>query len=239
MATSKTTSKTLTWDQLFTRLVGDGIIPGAVTRILLYGPPRTGKSTLPGTLLTDVQRVTLHKQMPVDDLVGGMGLVNGSTQWLDGPATRAMRNGTALLIDEIDQFSAETRCMLHAIMDDPAGVTLPTGERVNAKSGYCVIATTNALPSVLPDAIYDRFDMVLKADTLSAGLVKALGSFADVANTVVKRGSGYAWERPASVNLFIAASKLRNKGLADTAIAECLGLTGRSAVDFLAAIASR
>jgi MoxR-like ATPase len=232
-------TKANSWDQLFTRLIDDGTIPGAVNRVLLYGPPRTGKSTLPGTKLQNVQRVTLHRQMPVDDLIGGMGLVNGSTQWMDGPATRAMRQGSALVIDEVDQFSAEIRCMLHAIMDDPAGVTLPTGERVDAQPGYCVIATTNALPSALPDALYDRFDMVLKADTLSAGLLNALGSFATAAERVVHRGTDYAWERPASVNLFIAAAKLRAKGIADVAIAECLGLTGNTATDFLAAIADR
>lgn len=236
MATSR---KTQSWDALFVRLVDEGIIPSVVNRVLLYGPPRTGKSTLAATKLPNVERLTLHRQQPVDDLIGGMGLCNGSTQWMDGPATRAMRRGTALVIDEFDQFSAEERCMLHAVMDDPAGITLPTGERVTAKPGYCVIATTNALPSALPDALYDRFDMVLRADTLSAGLTAALGSFAKAAESVVKRDGTNQWERPASVNLFIAASKLRAKGLADQAIADALGLAGRTATDFLAAIADR
>lgn len=236
-AAKKTPS--VSWDSLLVRLIENGIIPQVVNRVLLYGPPRTGKSTLPGKTLPNVQRLTLHKQMPVDDLIGGMCLVNGSTQWADGPAVRAMRNGTALVIDEIDQFSAECRCMLHAIMDDPAGITLPSGERVDAKAGYCVIGTTNALPTALPDALYDRFDMVLKADTLSAGLKQVLGPFANAAERVVARGDGYSWERPASVNLFIAAAKLRANGVGDVAIAEALGLIGNTATDFLAAIADR
>lgn len=238
MTTSAKTA-VVTWDALLLKLIADGVIPAVINRICLFGPPRTGKSTLPGTVLKGVQRVTLHKQMPVDDLLGGMALVNGSTVWQDGPAVRAMRNGTALVIDEFDQFSGEIRCALHAIMDDPAGITLPTGERIEAKPGYCVIATTNASPATLPDALYDRFDMVLKADTLSQGLQKALGTFAEHAQNVVKRDATYAWERGASVNLFIAASKLRSKGMADAAIAQCLGLTGKYATDFLAVIARR
>jgi hypothetical protein len=175
--------------------------------------------------------------MPVDDLIGGMALVNGSTQWQDGPAVRAMRTGVTLLIDEVDQFSGEIRCFLHAIMDDPAGVTLPTGERVNAKDGFCVVGTTNALPSTLPDALYDRFDLVLKADTLSVGLQKALGEFVEPAKSVVGGGATYEWQRPASVNLYIAAAKMRAKGIQDNAIAEYLGLTGQMATDFLAVVA--
>jgi hypothetical protein len=231
---------TTKWDALLKVLVTNGTFPNVINRCLLWGPPRTGKSRIAETLFgSNVQRVTLHRQMPVDDLVGGIGLDNGTTRWLDGPATRAMRNGSVLVIDEVDQFSAEIRCALHAVLDDPAGYTLSNGERVNAVNGYAVIATTNALPSSLPTALYDRFDLVLKADTLSAGLERALGAFAKPAKACVGKDGSYSWERPASVNLFLAAAKLRAKGLSDTAIAECLGLSGRAQTDFLAAIAVR
>jgi MoxR-like ATPase len=177
--------------------------------------------------------------MPVDDLIGSYALVNGTTVWQDGPAVRAMRNGRALIINEVDQYSGEIRCFLHDVMDDMnvCGVTLPNGERVTPRPGYCVVCTTNALPSSLPDAIYDRFDLVLKADTLSIGLQKMLGDFVEPAKSVVGGGSTYEWQRPASVNLYIAAQKMRQKGVADTAIAEYLGLTGQTATDFLSVIA--
>jgi hypothetical protein len=179
--------------------------------------------------------------MPVDDLVGGYALVDGTTRWVDGVAVRAMRRGKTLLIDEINNFSGECVCALYAIGDDAAiaGITLPTGERVQAAPGFALFATMNALPSSLPDALYDRFDVVLKADTLSHGLQKALGEFAEHAKAVVGAGGSYEWARPATVNLYVAAKKLRNKGVTDNNIAECLGLTGTLATDFLAAINDR
>lgn len=220
------------WDTLFVSLIQNNIVPEVINRALLWGPPRTGKTSLAcAAFQRKVEHVTLHRQMPIDDLLGGYALIDGTTKWQDGPAIRAMRNGSPLVIDEIDQFSGEIRSLLHALLDDPAGVTLASGERVAAKKGYAVIATTNALPSSLPPPIYDRFDLVLKADTLSEGIVKTLGPLATPAARVVNATDH--WTRPASVNLYIAAAKLRRHGLADEKIAKALGLDGATATDFL------
>lgn len=237
-----TNAKPTAWDDLLSTLVSTGVIPDVINRTLLWGPPRTGKTSLAVDLFHGkVERTTIHRQMPVDDLVGGYALKDGATVWMDGPAVRAMRKGIPLILDEIDQFGGEIRSLLHAILDDPAGVTLASGERVTARKGYAVIATTNALPSSLPAAIFDRFDLVLKADTLSAGLQSALGNLVEPAQTVVAREAGtseFNWSRPASVNLFLAAAKLRRTGMPDDLLVKALGLTGQEATDFLIAISS-
>jgi hypothetical protein len=236
-----TKAKIAIWDSVLRSMVENDIIPTIVNRVLVWGPPRTGKTSLIVSMFPDVERITLHRQMPVDDLLGGFVLVDGRSQWQDGVAVRALRHGKTLLVDEINNFSSECVCSLYAIGDDPAvaGVTLPTGERVKAAKGFALFATMNATPSALPDALYDRFDVVLKADTLSHGLQKALGEFVEPAKSVVGAGGSYEWSRPASVNLYIAAKKLRTKGVTDNNIAECLGLTGTMATDFLAAINDR
>lgn len=225
------------WDDRLRQLRKDKLIPNPLYRICLFGPPRTGKSSIAPDLFADgVERCTIHKQLPTEDLLGGYALVNGTTVWQDGPAIRALRNGKALVLDEIDQISPECRCILHALLDDPAGITLASGERVHAAQGYCVIATTNAMPSSLPPAILDRFDLILLANTLSKGLKEALGSLSSQAEAVVIRDASYHWNRPASVNLFLAASKLKRKGINDEAIVAALGLTGKPATDALIAL---
>ena len=233
-------TKKTTWDSTLTEMFAGGAIPQAIHRVLLWGPPRTGKSSVAYTIVGEarVERVTLHRQQPVDDLVGGYCLKDGSTIWADGPAVRAMRDGKVLVLDEIDQYSPETRCVLHALMDEPSGVTLASGERVAAVYGYVVIATTNALPGTLPPAILDRFDLILKADTLADGLQKRLGAMAAPAgNTIGREVNRYDWTRQTSVNLFISAAKLRTFGMNDEQIGAVLGLEGTDLVDFLTAIA--
>lgn len=225
-----------TWDNILRKLVREKLIPTPLYRVMLFGPPRTGKSSIARELFGKHERVTLHKQLPVEDLLGGYALINGTTEWQDGPAVRAMREGSAIVLDEIDQFSPECRCILHALLDDPPGITLATGERIESKKGYCVIATTNAMPSSLPPAILDRFDLTLLANTLSDGLKVSLGSLANQAAAVVGRDKNYNWTRPASVNLFLAAAKLRSKGLKDEAVVASLGLDGKAATDALIAL---
>ena len=228
------------WDAQFRALVGDEIFPNVVSRALFAGFYRSGKSTLPRKLWA-CENVTMHKSMPVDDMIGGYVLREGSTQWADGPLVRAMRCGKPVVLDEIDQYSADTRCLLHAALDDPPAVTLPSGERVTATQGYAVIATTNADPRTLPQGIYDRFDLIVRVDTLSEGLRTQLGNMADAAEAVAGRGIDWinGWQRPPSVNLFLAAAKLRRHGMPDEDIGHALGLVGLAYTDFLAVIANR
>lgn len=229
------TFKSGRWDEVFGKMVDNGLFPGVVNRMLIYGYSRTGKSTHTHNLLKS-ERITFHSGMPLDDLIGGWTLRDGKTVWADGPAVRALRNGTCLQIDEVNEIPMECKTVLYALMDSPAGITLPSGERVEAAPGYCVVGTMNPAPNVLPEPIYERFDIILRADELSAGAESALGQFAEQAKRVIGRGSSYTWSRPMSVGLCLAANQLAKAGLSGDTLATALGLTGDAKTDFLAAI---
>jgi len=235
-------STTKPWDQKATEYVNSGIFGHAgspLTRMCISGYSRTGKSTLVHRLLGG-ERITFHPAMPLDDLLGGWALVDGRTIWVDGPAVRALKKGKCLQIDEANCVPAECQTLLYALLDDPAGITLPNGERVEAAPGYCVVATMNPDPTCLPHPIFDRFDIYLKATTLSRGTREALGRFASNAEAVIEVGqTKLKWTRPASVNAFLAANKLRNHGVADDKIADILGWEGSEASDFLIACSDR
>lgn len=132
-------------------------------RLILVGPPGTGKSQTAFLLLGNAQRLTMTEGTAVEDLLGMFHLIEGSTVWKDGPAARAMRGGTALILDEIDKYSPEVGSLLYALLDDDPQVTLPSGEHLKAKKGYKVIATSNANVSALPEAILDRMEAVIIA----------------------------------------------------------------------------
>lgn len=230
------------WDSLLKQLVDTRVIPGTLFRVLLFGPPRTGKSTIGTTLFPNAERVTIHRGISEDHLIGGFALGPNGSFWADGPAIRALRQGKTLVLDEVDKMSSDIACILHALLDYPAGITLPSGERVDAAPGYCVIGTTNALPISLSPAIYDRFDLILCANTLSAGAQQALGSLAKAAEAVVGRGDGpayHAWSRPATVGLLLAMAKLRARGSSDDQIVSMLGFSNPShQADMLTLLAS-
>jgi len=132
-------------------------------RIMLVGPPGTGKSQTSVILLGNAQRLTMTEGTAQEDLLGMFHLVKGETIWKDGPAAVAMRQGTALILDEIDKYSPEVGSLLYALLDDDPQVTLPSGEHLKAAKGYKVIATSNANVSALPEAILDRMEAVIIA----------------------------------------------------------------------------
>jgi hypothetical protein len=223
------------WDQVFKEIVHSGLFPQVLNRALIWGFSRTGKSTLVHRLL-DSERITFHQGMPLDDLIGGWTLRDGKTVWADGPAIRAMRNGKILQIDEVNEIPIECKTVLYALMDKPAGTTLPTGERVEAAPGYGVVGTMNPAPNILPEPIYERFDIILKADTLSDGVQSALGPFVEQAKRCVGRNTQLEWTRSMSPGLLLAAAQLYGKGMRSDVLAKALGLIGNEAVDFLSAI---
>jgi hypothetical protein len=235
------TKTTESWDDTFTDMWRTGIIPKRLNRVMVFGYSRTGKSTLIHKL-TKSERITSHRQMPLEDLLGGMTLVNGSTKWMDGPATRALRTGTILQIDEANEIPIECITLWYALMDDPAGVTLPTGERVAAAPGYGVIMTMNPKPDCLPHPIFDRIDCFLKADTLSAGIKQALGKeLADKAENIVGRNQQPIedWSRPLTVHGLMAYAKLKQHGVEPERAAHLLGFTGLTQSDFMTAVTSQ
>jgi MoxR-like ATPase len=231
-----------TWANVLDELVRQSAIPDKAHRILLYGPPGTGKSSWAETAFEHVERVTLHAQMPPEDLIGSMALVarkgGTNTVWQDGPAVRSMRRGSALVIDEIDQHSPELRCALHAILDDRsiAGITLPNGERIAPADGFCVIATTNADPETLPEALLNRFDLVLLANRPTAAVLDKLPrGLANVLSRAYDREHVARWTPAVSVRSVLALTRLA----ASTGLERAAELIfGESGTDILASAAS-
>jgi hypothetical protein len=136
-------------------------------RVLLYGIPGTGKSFIGAHARpagSELFRLYLTMDTPAAE-VRGHYLPNeaGGFSWHDGPGIKAWKTGGRLVIDEIDQASGDTLTLLMGLLDDPesAQLTLPSNETVRPKAGFSIVATTNQKPSIIPEALLDRFDVVM------------------------------------------------------------------------------
>jgi hypothetical protein len=163
---SQITNRSKWWEIL------EACLDSGLNRILLVGPPGTGKST---TADRDGLRVTCHEDAGPESMVGTFIQKDGNTVWIDGPAVCAMKQGTRIVLDEADHSSPECVSLLYALLDDAPSIMLPTGEQVKASKGYQVIGTSNSSPSDFPEAILDRFEAVIVASNPHPEAVKSVG----------------------------------------------------------------
>lgn len=111
-----------------------------------------------------VYNVTLTDETPAAELRGHWVPSGSEWKWQDGPAMTAFRTGGILVLNEIDKASADCLDFCHALLDDPgvSAMTLPNGETAFPHSDFRVVATMNATPRDLPEAIADRFAVAVE-----------------------------------------------------------------------------
>jgi nitric oxide reductase NorQ protein len=125
--------------------------------ILLKGPTGCGKTRFVEAMAHDLDRplitVSCHDDLTTADLVGRYLLRGGDTEWVDGPLTRAVREGAICYLDEVVEARQDTTVVLHPLADhrrqlpiDRLGITL------DAAPGFGLVVSYNpGYQSVLKD----------------------------------------------------------------------------------------
>jgi nitric oxide reductase NorQ protein len=125
--------------------------------VLLKGPTGCGKTRFVEAMAYDLGRplitVACHDDLTTADLVGRFLLRGGETEWVDGPLTRAVREGAICYLDEVVEARQDTTVVLHPLADhrrqlpiDRLGITL------DAAPGFCLVVSYNpGYQSVLKD----------------------------------------------------------------------------------------
>ncbi|SEQ19084.1 nitric oxide reductase NorQ protein [Mycobacterium sp. 88mf] len=125
--------------------------------VLLKGPTGCGKTRFVEAMAHEMGRplitVACHDDLTTADLVGRFLLRGGETEWVDGPLTRAVREGAICYLDEVVEARQDTTVVLHPLADHRR--TLPIerlGETLSAAAGFCLVVSYNpGYQSVLKD----------------------------------------------------------------------------------------
>src|ERR1700745_1805210 len=121
--------------------------------ILLKGPTGCGKTRFVEAMAHDLDRplitVACHDALTTSDLVGRFLLMGGETVWVDGPLTRAVREGAICYLDEVVEARQDTTAVLHPLRllpNDALGTTF------EAAAGFCLVISYNpGSQSILKD----------------------------------------------------------------------------------------
>ncbi|WP_241696210.1 CbbQ/NirQ/NorQ/GpvN family protein [Solimonas terrae] len=125
--------------------------------ILLKGPTGCGKTRFVEAMAHDLGRplitVSCHDDLTTADLVGRYLLNGNQTQWVDGPLTRAVREGAICYLDEIVEARQDTTVVLHPLADHRRQLPLERlGVTLEAAPGFCLVVSYNpGYQSVLKD----------------------------------------------------------------------------------------
>ena len=125
--------------------------------IVLKGPTGCGKTRFVEAMAHDLNRplitVACHDDLTTADLVGRYLLRGGETEWVDGPLTRAVREGAICYLDEVVEARQDTTVVLHPLADHRRQLPIERlGVTLDAAPGFGLVVSYNpGYQSVLKD----------------------------------------------------------------------------------------
>jgi len=200
--------------------------------ILLKGPTGCGKTRFVEAMAHDLSRplitVACHDDLTTADLVGRFLLRGGETEWVDGPLTRAVREGAICYLDEVVEARQDTTVVLHPLADHRRQLQIERlGVTLNAPREFCLVVSYNpGYQSILKD---------LKDSTRQRMAAIEFGFPApEVEQRIVAHEAGLASDKAAElVRLGQAIRRLDTAGLREVASTRTLIAAGRLAVEGL------
>lgn len=184
--------------------------------LLLKGPTGCGKTRFVEAMAYDLGRplitVACHDDLTTADLVGRYLLQGDETVWVDGPLTRAVREGAICYLDEVVEARQDTTVVLHPLADHRRQLPIERlGVTLDAAPGFGLVVSYNpGYQSVLKD---------LKDSTRQRMVAIELGfPAADVEESIVAHEAGVDGATAAELVRFgQAIRRLETGGLREVA----------------------
>lgn len=116
--------------------------------LLLKGPTGCGKTRFVEHMAAKSGRklytVACHDDLSAADLIGRYLLKGGETEWVDGPLTRAVREGAICYLDEVVEARKDVTVVIHPLTDNRRMLVIDrTGEELAASPAFMLVASYN------------------------------------------------------------------------------------------------
>ena len=215
--------------------------------VSLKGPTGCGKTRFIEYMSWYLKRplitVACHDDLTASDLIGRYLVKGGETTWVDGPLTRAARNGCICYLDEVVEARKDTTVVIHPLCDDRRLLPIEKlGELLEVPDTFCLAISYNpgyqsvmkdlkqstrqrfvALEFNYPDADKEQVIVEKEAAGIDSEIARQLVQFGDLTRNL----KGVGLEEGASTRLLVNAAKLIVDGISpvlatDTAVAFAL-----------------
>lgn len=116
--------------------------------LMLKGPTGCGKTRFVEFMAEQLDRplvtISCNEDTTATDLLGRHLLLSGETRWIDGPVTRAVRQGAILYLDEVAEARSDAIVVIHSLTDYRRELFLDrTGETLVAPPEFMLVVSYN------------------------------------------------------------------------------------------------
>jgi nitric oxide reductase NorQ protein len=172
--------------------------------------------------------VACHEDLTATDLVGRYLLSGDETVWMDGPLTRAVRNGAICYLDEVVEARKDTTVVIHSLTDHRRVLPIEkTGELLDAHADFLLVISYNpGYQSVLKDLKpstrqrfvslafdYPSIDVEATIIAHESGVDAALAQRLALIGEKVRNLREHGFEEGVSTRLLIYAAQLAAGGI--------------------------
>ena len=181
-----------------------------------------------GRLETPLITVACHEDLTGTDLVGRYLLSGDETVWMDGPLTRAVRDGCICYLDEIVEARKDTTVLIHSLTDHRRMLPVEKrGETLDAHPDFLLVISYNpGYQSVLKDLKpstrqrfvsmefdYPDVERETRIVAYESGLADPQAERLSVIGERVRNLREHGFEEGVSTRLLIYAGRLMARGI--------------------------
>lgn len=161
--------------------IGNAVVNGDVLTVLLHGPSGTGK-TFACKLLCQQMKLpiiaTVNCTENLDEFILGKYLpIDDRIVFMESEVTKAIRNGGAVVFEEINFAKPGYLAFLNSLLDDNGFVRLDNGEIVRRHKNFRFFATMNIGyfgTKELNQALFNRFHAIIELSSLNTDSIKRM-----------------------------------------------------------------
>ena len=116
--------------------------------VLLKGPTGTGKTRFIEFMSHELDKplitISCHEETSSTDLIGRYIIKGAETIWIDGPLTRAAKEGAIIYLDEIAEARPDVIVAVHSLTDHRRELFIDKlGETLKAHEDFMLVASFN------------------------------------------------------------------------------------------------
>ncbi len=181
-----------------------------------------------GEVRVPLVTIACHEDLTASDLVGRYLLDANGTRWMDGPMTRAVKNGAILYLDEVVEARKDTTVLIHPLTDHRRILPVEkTGSIIEADDRFLLCISYNpGYQSALKDLKHSTRQRFISIefnypprDIESEIVQREAGCDAETADALAKLGEKirnlkeHGLQEGASTRLLIYAGRLMSEGI--------------------------